>query len=42
MISEILQVCTAILVISFTSVIATGSLCLVCGMLMVLFGKDVD
>lgn len=42
MMSEILQICTVILSISFTSFVATGSLCLVCGMLMVLFGKDVD
>jgi len=40
--SQILEVCVLVISISFTSVVAMGSLCMVYGLLMVLFGKDVD
>lgn len=39
---DVFQICTTVILVSFTSVIATGSLLLVCGMICVLFGKDVD
>jgi len=42
MVAQILETCVVILMVSFTSVVAVGSLCLVSGMIMVLLGKDVD
>jgi hypothetical protein len=39
---DIIQACAVVVMVSFTSVIAVGSLCFVCGMIAILFGKDVD
>lgn len=39
---QILEVCAIIIAVSFTSVIAVGSICFVSGMIMVLMGKDKD
>lgn len=42
MTNQILEVCANVLIISCTSVIAMGSILLISGMVMVLFGKDID
>lgn len=39
---SIFEICSNIIIVSITGVIATGSLLLICGMLMVLFNKDAD
>jgi hypothetical protein len=40
--SNIFEICSVIVVISFTSVMAVGSFAVVCAILMVLVGKDKD
>jgi hypothetical protein len=42
MISQILQICVTVITVSFTAVIAVGSLCIVSGLIMMLLGKDHD
>ena len=39
---NLLEICLNIILISFTSVMAMGSFAVVCGILMVLVGKDKD
>jgi len=39
---NVLEICLNIVVISFTSVVAVGGFAVVCGIVMVLFGKDKD
>jgi hypothetical protein len=40
MTTQILETCIVVLMVSFTSIVAVGSTCLVSGMIMVLLGKD--
>jgi len=39
---SVVEGCVTIILVSITSVVAMGSFCLVCGMTMVLFGRDVE
>jgi hypothetical protein len=42
MTSGILEICATIIAVSITSVFAFGSLAIVCGIVMMLLGKDSD
>ena len=39
---NIIQACAIVIMVSFTSVVAVGSICIICGMITVLFGKDTN
>ena len=40
--TSIVNICVAIMLMSVTGLVAMGSFCFVCGMAMVLFGRDVE
>lgn len=42
MTSDVIQICTMVLSISFTALIAVGSFAIICGIITVLLGKDID
>jgi hypothetical protein len=37
-----MQICATVLAVSFTAVVAVGSFAIICGIISVLIGKDVD
>jgi nitrate reductase NapE component len=39
---SVVEGCITIILVSITSVVAMGSFCFVCGMTMMLFGRDID
>ena len=39
---SIVNICISIMLMSVTGLVAMGSFCLFCGMVMMLFGRDVE